>query len=93
MSSSGKGNRPFEGQALEAVLRELALVHATAGSLKLSLDPVSAEDAAAGAEPLTPEQIQEDLEQIMLIVHIRVVLRTTCRQRRMSGTPQNDAIA
>ena len=68
MGNNGKSNRPFEGQALEKVLGELALVNATAASLKMDLEPLTPEDKALGAEPLTTDQIQEALEQIMQIV-------------------------
>lgn len=73
MANNGKATRPFDGQALDGILREFALVNVTAGSLKMNLEPLSPEDEAAGAEPLTPQQIQDDLEQIMQIV-TRIVL-------------------
>ncbi|WP_146620031.1 hypothetical protein [Acuticoccus sediminis] len=61
-------NRPFEGQALKDILHELARINATAGGLRYSLDPITDEDRKAGAEPLTPEQIQEDLTDIMRVL-------------------------
>jgi hypothetical protein len=68
MRTNGKALRPFEGQALEAVLKELALINAIASSLQMSLEPLSTEDKAAGAEPLTAEQIKEDLEKVLQLV-------------------------
>lgn len=62
------GRRPFEGDALAAVLKQLALIDLKATSLKMDLGPLSEEDKAAGAEPLTPEQIAEELEAISVIV-------------------------
>jgi len=56
--------RPLEEEALELLLRELAQVFAIAAGLKDQLEPLSDEDIALGAEPLTKEQIQEDLNQI-----------------------------
>lgn len=48
----------------EAV-KNLALVHTLASSLKFSLeDDLTQEDIAAGAEPLTREQIQAELDKI-----------------------------
>lgn len=61
-------SRPMEGNALVDVLKELATVTVIADMLRTSLEPLSTEDIAAGAEPLTKEQIQEDLERISLIV-------------------------
>lgn len=68
MTNNGKGSRPLEGLALERILKELALVDAIAGSLKLSLEPLSDDDRTAGAEPLTPKQIQDDLDEMMRII-------------------------
>lgn len=73
MMSNGRTTRSMEGAALEAVLDELARVHAIAGSVKIDMEPLSDEDKEAGAEPLTPEQIQGELERIMVGV-TRVVL-------------------
>ena len=61
-------NRPIEGQILTDILLELARVNVVASSLMRSLDPPDEEDIAAGAEPLTPDQIKEDLDQICNIV-------------------------
>ena len=61
-------NRPIEGQALTNILHELARVNVTIGSLKFDLEPLAEEDIAAGAEPLTSEQVQEELEKIAQIV-------------------------
>lgn len=66
-------NRPFEGTALTEILRDLAAINVIATSLKYDLEPLSDEDRAAGAEPLTPAQITEDLDQIATIV-TRIVL-------------------
>lgn len=61
-------NRPLEGQALQDILHELAMINTVAGMLKLNLEPLDQEDIAAGAEALTPEQINEDLDKICNIV-------------------------
>jgi len=62
--NAANGNRPLEGKLLRDALHELAMITAVADSLRLSLGPLTEEDKAAGAEPLTNEQIQEDLEKI-----------------------------
>ncbi|MGK9052238.1 hypothetical protein [Neorhizobium petrolearium] len=51
----------------------MATINAIAHGLKYSLEPLSEEDIAAGAEPLTPEQITEGLDEIATIV-TRIVL-------------------
>lgn len=61
-------NRPMEGQALQDILKELATVNVLAMSLKMDLDPLDEEDIALGAEPLTPDQIKEELDKIANIV-------------------------
>lgn len=57
--------RPFEGQELHNILKELAYANVIAGTMKSSLDPLSEDDVAMGAEPLTPDQIKADLDKIM----------------------------
>nr|WP_314089421.1 hypothetical protein [uncultured Shinella sp.] len=66
--SVDEGKRPFDGYALHAVLQELATINVLAFGLKHDLEPLSAEDIEAGAEPLTPAQIQDDLEIIQTVV-------------------------
>ncbi len=44
------------------------MVHATAWSLKQDLDPLASDDAAAGAEPLSSEQIQNELDEICELI-------------------------
>lgn len=61
-------NRPMADHPLRVTLLALARIDALAGSLRLSLEPLSADDVAAGAEPLTKSQIQEELEMISRIV-------------------------
>ncbi len=61
-------NRPFEGAALTDILHQLARINVIATSLKYELDPLSDEDEEAGAEPLTPDQIKEELDEIATIV-------------------------
>ena len=56
--------RPMEGWYLRDGLKKLAEICAIADSLRHNLEPLSEEDIAAGAEPLTPEQITPDLERI-----------------------------
>ncbi|WP_170573535.1 hypothetical protein [Ruegeria atlantica] len=47
------------------ILKELANINAVASSLSMDLeDDLTPEDIAAGAEPLTPEQIQAELKSI-----------------------------
>ena len=65
---NGHSTRPFEGEALAAVLKQLALIDVRASSLKMNLEPLSEEDKAAGAEPLTSEQIADELEAISRLV-------------------------
>jgi hypothetical protein len=70
-------NRPLTGQTLKTVLEELARISAAAFSLKMDLEPLSEEEKAGGAEPLTLEQIQQSLEEIsymattIAICHLR----------------------
>jgi hypothetical protein len=59
--------RPMEGWYLRDALRKLAEICALSSALRYSLEPLSDEDIAAGAEPLTPEQIIPDLERISRI--------------------------
>lgn len=61
-------NRSFTGDALAAILGELAKVNIIASGLKYDLEPLAPEDVEAGAEPLTPEQISDDLDLICTIV-------------------------
>jgi hypothetical protein len=56
--------RTLNRQSLRAVLNELAAIDAAAFSLHLSLEPLTEEEKAGGAEALTPAQIQEDLTAI-----------------------------
>jgi hypothetical protein len=57
--------RPMEGWYLRDALAKLAEICAVADSMRLSLtDPLTEEDIAAGAEPLTAEQMAPDLEKI-----------------------------
>lgn len=58
------GKRPMEGWYLLDGLKKLAEICAHADGLKHELEPLSAEDLAAGAEPLTQEQIAERLNRI-----------------------------
>lgn len=60
--------RPFEEEALELILRELATGDAIAWSLSRDLEPPSEDDIAHGAEPLSKEQIQEELAKISKIM-------------------------
>jgi hypothetical protein len=57
-------NRPLDGQTLTELVNDLATVHTIAWSLSHNLEPPSEEDRAAGAEPLSKEQIQVDLAKI-----------------------------
>ncbi len=59
--------RPMEGWYLRDGLKRLATICAIADGMRYSLEPLSDEDIAAGAEPLTPEQMQEELERISMI--------------------------
>ena len=59
--------RPMEGWYLRDGLKKLAEICAIADSLRHNLEPLSEEDIAAGAEPLTPDQIIPDLERIARI--------------------------
>lgn len=56
--------RPMEGWYLRDGLKKLAEICAIADGLRYSLEPLSEDDIAAGAEPLTPDQIAPDLERI-----------------------------
>ena len=60
--------RPLEGSVLAEILHQLASVNVIASNLKFDLDPLSDEEAAAGAVPLTPEQFQSELGRISTIV-------------------------
>lgn len=59
--------RPMEGMYLRDGLKRLARICALADGLRLDLEPLSEEDIAAGAEPLTSEQINESLQEIARI--------------------------
>lgn len=63
-----ESKRPFEGYALHALLQELATINVIAFGLRHDLEPLSAEDIEAGAEPLTAAQIRDDLEFIQTVV-------------------------
>lgn len=56
--------RPMEGWYLRDCLKKLASISVVADSLRMDLEPLSDEDIAAGAQPLSPEQIQTELEEI-----------------------------
>lgn len=63
--AEAKPLRPMEGWYLRDALKKLAEIDAIASNLRYTLaDPLTEEDIAAGAEPLSPEQISEDLERI-----------------------------
>ena len=57
-----------DGIDFATTLSKLALIHALAWSLKHDLDPLSPEDASAGAEPLSAEQIQAELDRICELI-------------------------
>lgn len=58
-------HRPMEGWYLRDALRKLAEICALADSMRYSLtEPLTEEDVAAGAGPLTPEQMMPNLDQI-----------------------------
>ena len=59
--------RPWEGMYLRDALKKAALISALADSLRFDLEPLSDEDIALGAEPLTYEQISENLQSIARI--------------------------
>jgi hypothetical protein len=61
-------DHPINGVDYAVILSKLALVNALAGSLKLDLEPLSTEDAEAGAEPLEAPQIQVELDRICQVV-------------------------
>ncbi|MDQ0324076.1 hypothetical protein QO002_006283 [Pararhizobium capsulatum DSM 1112] len=73
MIEAANANRPFQGKALAAVLRDLAQINAIALSLKYDLAPLSENDKALGMQPLAPTQISRELEHIAAIV-TRIVL-------------------
>lgn len=82
--------RPWEGMYLRDALKKAALITVLADSLRLNLEPLSEEDIALGAEPLTYEQISEDLRNIARIA-------TSLALEEMQATPEewyaaNDAI-
>lgn len=60
-------NCALTGETLTAVLDQLALICVTADTLKMDLEPLSDEDRASGAEPLSLEQIQQSLASISMI--------------------------
>ena len=81
----------MEGWYLRDALKRLAEICATADGLRYELEPLSEDDVAAGAEPLTPEQINEALENISRIA-------TRLALEEMQATPEewyaaNDSIA
>lgn len=59
--------RPMEGWYLRDGLKKLAEICVLADSLKYELEPLSEEDIAAGAEPLTKEQIDQSLGRIAML--------------------------
>ena len=59
-----KTKRPMEGLYLRDGLKRLAEICVLADSMRYNLEPLSEEDIAAGAEPVTPAQMQDDLRQI-----------------------------
>jgi hypothetical protein len=79
-------NRPLEGAALDDILKELAEINVRAMSLKHDLGPLSDEDKALGAEPLTAEQISEELDQIA-----NIVTRIVARNLKATGDEWVDA--
>ncbi|MGO4837430.1 hypothetical protein AB4144_34795 [Rhizobiaceae sp. 2RAB30] len=60
--------RPLEEEALAVFLRDLATADAIAWSLSRDLEPPSEDDIVHGAEPLSKEQIQEELAKISKIM-------------------------
>lgn len=61
-------NSALTGPTLKTVLEQLARICVIADSLRMTLEePLSEEDKAAGAEELTSEQIQQELESIARI--------------------------
>ena len=55
----------MEGWYLRDAMKKLAEICAIADSMRHSLmEPLTEEDIAMGAEPLTPEQMAPDLERI-----------------------------
>ncbi|WBU61788.1 hypothetical protein [Paracoccus albus] len=56
--------RPMEGLYLRDCLKRLAEISVRADSLRHDLEPLGEDDIAAGAEPLTVEQISEELQGI-----------------------------
>jgi len=61
---AGEAKRPMEGWYLRDALKKLAEIQARSFSLGQDLAPLEEEDIAAGAEPLTHEQIMEELNII-----------------------------
>lgn len=61
-------NRPLSGEALSEALTDLATADAIAWSLSRDLEPPSEEDLALGAEPLSKEEIQDELAKIRQIM-------------------------
>ncbi len=66
MSIPANNNRPIEGKLLKDVLTQLMRINALASRLKVDLEPLSAEEKAVGAEPMTKEQIDRELDSIRL---------------------------
>lgn len=59
--------RPMEGLYLRDGLKRLAEICTIADTMRMDLDPLTADDIAMGAEPLSPAQMQEDLQKIAMI--------------------------
>jgi hypothetical protein len=57
-------NCPDEGQALTDILHDLATICGIAETLRMSLEPLSAEEVADGMEALTTADIQHELRHI-----------------------------
>lgn len=83
-------DQPLQGQALAAVLEDLARIHVLAASLKLSLAPLEQEDIELGAEPLSTAQIQDELDEICRVVTDIVV--THLKVESQVWYAANDAI-
>ena len=64
---SANSKRPMEGWYLRDGLKKLAEICAIADSLRYDLEPLSDDDIAAGAEPLSHEQIAPELQRIALL--------------------------
>ena len=60
--------RPMEGLYLRDALKKLAEISAVAFSLKCDLEPLTDDDIAHGAEPLSAQQIEAELDRISDLV-------------------------